>query len=418
MTYGLSPLAFELSYSNAGLPVYWVSSGESPATKVELIFNAGLRYQDHSFVAKMSVENLFTGTAEQSASELDEAFDLLGAYYSGQAGRDYAYVTAYVLAEQLKDLLSLLSSTLQNAIYPKDLLQLAVENGKSEYKAQRRKAEWWAKRHFNAELLRQGHPLSRLSEVEEYDAIDTQVVQAFHKEFITKGPIALFISGPDKEQAMNAVNKAFDNWFAAEAFVPRTPVVDQDIIGRGKCIKVPGPGHQDAVHVGKMLDYTDLKERLHVQLLNLALGGYFGSRLMQNIREDKGWTYGISSRVEAFGSMDLIQIRSSVKHGIGDAAVDEIFSEIQRLIDQPLLNVELNTIKNTFFGQLQRMVDGSLRRMDALSYLLRNHFTPSHFHEMLALLEGVSPEDLQKAAAKHLKKDDFLAIVVEGQESG
>ena len=151
------------------------------------------------------------------------------------------------------------------------------------------------------------------------------------------------------------------------------------------------------------------------------LAGEIGEKALAipaNVARYSDLSAAVDATVDAFGSVDLLQIRSSVKHGVGESAVDEIFSEIQRLVDQPLSQIELNTIKNTFFGQLQRIIDGSLRRLDALSYLLRNQLSPSHFHEMLELLEGVSPEDLQQAAAKHLKKDDFLAVVVEGQETG
>ncbi len=152
-------------------------------------------------------------------------------------------------------------------------------------------------------------------------------------------------------------------------------------------------------------DYNDC------QMLNLILGGYFGSRLMDNLREDKGYTYGIGSNISdySFGS-DWV-IGTEVKNGVKDDAVDQIYFEMKRLTEEPVDIEELTVARNYALGQILRSLDGAYNLLRYSDISVLNNYDYSLFYAAFERLRNITPEELMVSAKKYLNQDDWLTVV-------
>jgi len=148
-----------------------------------------------------------------------------------------------------------------------------------------------------------------------------------------------------------------------------------------------------------------------MQILNTILGGYFGSRLMTNIREEKGLTYGISSFIMTYKHAGFLVIATDVKAENRELAVTEVFNELEKLRTQAISTEELELVRNFLLGDMIRNFDGPFATSDNYRGLLDLGLTPDYFHEFFKVLLNITAEELHALAKKYLQKEDFITVV-------
>jgi predicted Zn-dependent peptidase len=148
------------------------------------------------------------------------------------------------------------------------------------------------------------------------------------------------------------------------------------------------------------------------QLLNLILGGYFGSRLMSNIREEKGYTYGIYSSIGAFVNDASLTIHTEVGRDVIDAAVKEIYTEMDLLCNEKIDEEELLLVKNYLLGNILGDLDGPFSIMQRWRSLILNGFTIERFNENIHTYKNITAQELQVLAQQYFNKKDFIELVV------
>jgi len=142
-------------------------------------------------------------------------------------------------------------------------------------------------------------------------------------------------------------------------------------------------------------------------ILTTLLGGYFGSRLMSNLREDKGFTYGIYARTQIYRGVIVFFITADVAASAADAAEKEILYELQRLIDKPVSEEELDLVKVVLAGDFIRSVDGVFERAARFGDMLGTHVTEQLTENLREALGSVTPQQLQQLAARILRSDQL-----------
>jgi zinc protease len=149
-----------------------------------------------------------------------------------------------------------------------------------------------------------------------------------------------------------------------------------------------------------------------MKVLNAILGGYFGSRLMNNLREDKGYTYGIGSSVVPLRKGGYFVISGEVGAGVTKEALSEIKFELNRLCAEQVGESELSLVRSYLTGEMLRAVDGPFAQADLYRELIEDGLEISHFEELIDTIRHINAQQLQDLAIRYLSPDDLFTLVV------
>jgi predicted Zn-dependent peptidase len=169
---------------------------------------------------------------------------------------------------------------------------------------------------------------------------------------------------------------------------------------------------QSSIMVGNASILRNDPDYDELTVLNTVFGGYFGSRLMSNIREDKGYTYGIYSSLTPYRNGTIFEIGAEVGKEHKDNTFREIKLEMQRLQNEPIDEEELQTVKNYMSGRILRSVDGALRYSDVLKSMILFDRNPEKINEYLTAIQNISAERVQQLAKRYLDFEKMYRIAV------
>jgi zinc protease len=149
-----------------------------------------------------------------------------------------------------------------------------------------------------------------------------------------------------------------------------------------------------------------------VMVLNTLLGGFFGSRLMSNIREDKGYTYGIHSYLMNHMHESGWLISTEAGKDVCEATIAEVYKEMQILRDEPVDEEELLLVRNYMMGGLLGDLDGPFQIIGRWKNIILNNLTEQYFYDSINTIKSITTEELMALANKYLRPEEFYELVV------
>jgi predicted Zn-dependent peptidase len=147
-------------------------------------------------------------------------------------------------------------------------------------------------------------------------------------------------------------------------------------------------------------------------VLNTIFGGYFGSRLMSNIREEKGYTYGISSQIYNFRQSSAINIHTEAGRDVCEATIKEIYKELHTLQQEEVPEEELHLVRNFMIGSILGDLDGAFQIIQRWKNLILNDLDENYFYNNIRTIKTVTAEELQQLAQQYFTPEDFYELVV------
>lgn len=381
---------------------------EEGVFKLEIIYpGAGFGMVQDKFAALYGMDLLMSGTADQSASQVSEALDALGAYVF--KGCDYytSFLTIYGLNSDIKNILSIVNNTVANCVYPLHELEVFKSRKISELNINLNKTSFLANRSINRQILGENHPFSTISDEALIRSIEREQLIAFKDQYLTH-PYFIF-TGP-KDTNIKDILRATN-----------LPISDNHLLSIGKEM-MPDTGEhivlieksgstQNSMRLGKILPGRTDKDYFTISLFNLVLGGYFGSRLMKNIREEKGLTYGIHSSITPFKQFSLFKISSECNNTLTETVKIEIEKEIKNLQNELVSEDELNTAKNYLLGSLLRNFDGAFNISERYKSFLELESSSDFYDRYIAAVNTVTSEDLKLCANNYFQFNSFKYCV-------
>jgi predicted Zn-dependent peptidase len=173
---------------------------------------------------------------------------------------------------------------------------------------------------------------------------------------------------------------------------------------------------QSAIRMGNLMFGRSHSDFAGMKVLNAILGGYFGSRLMINLREDKGFTYGIGSSVVPLLQGGYFVISGEVGAEVTGQALSEINSELLRLCNEPVSESELSLVRSYLSGEMLRAVDGPFAQAGLYRELIEANLTMTHFEELIDTVQHINAQQLQDLAIKYLSPEKLFTLVVGPEE--
>lgn len=394
-----------------GMPVYVVSAGTQDVMKIEFIFNAGMRNADYPLVAGAVNDMLDEGTNLRNAVQLAEELDFYGAFIESEVTQDQATFTLYTLNKYLDESLAIVQDILFNPAFPEHEFSVYIANRKQRYIVDSDKVSTLARRRFTELLFGERHAYGIRTVMEDFDRVTREELNRFHHDFYHAGNGSILVSGKIPSELMAKLNAFFgsEDWVRTKEVIPSI-AVPSTTQQRENLVKKDG-AIQSAIRIGRVLFNREHLDYPAMQVLNCVLGGYFGSRLMANIREDKGYTYGIGSGLASMLNSGYFYISTEVGVDVTRAALNEIYYEIEKLRNEPVTEEELDLVRNYMTGVFLRSTDGPFSIADRRKALIGYNLGYEYYDRYVETIRTITAERLQELAQTYLRKEDLVELV-------
>lgn len=395
-----------------GIKVYTIDSGSQELTKIEFIFKAGMYYQSQPLLASATNNLLETGTKNYTANELSDNIDFFGSFFECAVEQDYASLALFSLNRFLDKSLHYVEDIIKNPTFPKDEFDIYISNKKQKHIVNSEKVAVLARRRFSELIFGEKHPYGISVKDEDFDSLKLETVIAFYKTFYHSGNCTIIASGKLAPDLIDTLNRFFGKTTWGHVQTIPFPNATLHTTTQQKHLIEKPDAIQSAVRVGRLLFNKKDPDYFKFQVLNTILGGYFGSRLMANIREDKGYTYGIGSGLMSLVNNGYFFISTEVGVDVTNDTLKEIYKEIKTLREELVDADELETVRNYILGQFLRSVDGPYSLADKFKAIWEFDLGYDYFEKYFESVKTISPEELKGLANKYLQEKDLIELVV------
>ncbi|MDP2387541.1 MAG: pitrilysin family protein [Bacteroidota bacterium] len=395
-----------------GIEVYSIDAGSQELTRIEFIFHAGMYYQPAPLIASSANNLAETGTKSYTADQISDNIDFYGSFFEYGVGQDHASFTLYSLNKYLEPTITYVEDIIKNPTFPKHEFDIFLANKKQKHLVNSEKVSVLARRKFNELLFGEKHPYGIEVKDQDFDTTSLQDVVDFYAHHYHYKNCIIVASGKLPANLIEILNKHFgqNNWGSGKA------VEEKKIVIAGtnelKHYVKKDDAIQSAIRIGRVLFNKTHEDYFAFQVLNTVLGGYFGSRLMANIREDKGYTYGIGSGLASLAHGGYFFISTEVGSDVTNDALKETYKEIKTLREDLVGDVELELVKNYILGQFQRSVEGPFSLADKFKAIWEFGLDYSYFDNYFHAVKNIKATHLRDLANKYLQEKDLIECVV------
>lgn len=395
-----------------GIPVYTINAGSQELTRIEFIFKAGTFYQNSPLIAHAASSLIENGTPTRTANQLSEAIDFYGSFFETACGYDYSSLALFSLNKHLDNTLVYIEDIIKNASFPEDEVSTYLINKKQKHLVNEQKVNHVARKKYVELLFGANHPYGMHPDVADYDNTQRAAIAAFFKDHYHSGNCTIMVAGHLPADIAATLNKHFGGGaWGSGASVHKNYLPAQQSTQKINLVEKKD-AVQSALRVGRRLFNKTHPDYFNFQVLNTVLGGYFGSRLMANIREDKGYTYGIGSGLSSLVNDGFFYISAEVGADVTQKALNEVYKEIQILQNDLVPEAELETVKNYILGQFLRSVEGPFALADKYRAIWEFGLDYDYYQKYFDAVKNSKPNNLQEMATKYLKKEDLFELVV------
>ena len=395
-----------------GIPIYTVDAGSQELTRIEFIFKAGIYYQDAPLVASATCALIENGTVKYSANQLSDSIDFYGSFFETSVNQDFSSLALFSLNKHLESTLVFIEELIKNAIYPQEEINTYFTNKKQKFLVGSQKVDVLARRKFSELLFGKLHPYGLEVKAEDHDTIKRDSIVRFFKKYYAHSNCTIIVAGKLPANIAQILNKHFgkEKWGTAtsveKAYISaQTTTQNIHYIEKADAV-------QSAIRIGRRLFNKTHPDYFTFQVLNTILGGYFGSRLMANIREDKGYTYGIGSGLSSLVHDGYFFISTEVGANITKNALQEIDKEIEIMQNDLVADDELETVKNYILGQFLRSVEGPFALADKFKGVWEFGLNYSYYDTYFDAVKSVTSQQIRDLSGKYLQKKDLIELVV------
>ncbi|MFN8437352.1 MAG: pitrilysin family protein [Cytophagales bacterium] len=392
-----------------GIKLHTLSAGTQEVIRIEVVFDAGSKLEHTAGAAFMVNKMLQEGTEKYSAFQLQEEIASLGAFIEINQGVERLNITFYVLNKFVSQLLPIIQEIIYNSTFPQENFENIINITKNNLKINLQKNSVVASQEFKKTLFGNNHYYGHTITTEELSCISLKDAYTHYQNFVQGRMCEVFVSGYLTEEIESKINDFFAQLPVQPILGHKTRKPIENIPSQKVLIEKP-EALQSSIRLGKVMFNRTHTDFFELVLVNEILGGYFGSRLMKNIREEKGLTYGISSQLVSLEETGYFIVGTDVKRENTQLAIDEIYKEIEILKKELVSADELHTVVNYMHGSFLGSINSAFALMDKFKTLYYYGLDYSYYKNYIQNINQSSAEKVLSTANKHL--NDLSEIVV------
>jgi zinc protease len=393
-----------------GVEVYTIEAGPEDVMSVEWVYYAGNWYEDKNLVAATTNLMLKNGTSSKTAFQLNEHFEYYGSYLNRNCHSETATVTLHCLTKHIKELLPVVRELLTDSIFPEEELAIAVQNMKQRLKVNLKKSDFVAGRLIDVYLYGEDHPYGRFSKEEDMNLLTRDQLLNFYNNYYRNGKLVMFVAGRLPGNLEELLNEQFGD--LSNQQVAQNKFAIQPSAEKKYRVTNDPNGVQGSIRIARPFINRHHPDYIKAMVLNTLFGGFFGSRLMANIREDKGYTYGIHSYFQNHVHDVAWMISTEAGKDVSEAAITEVYKEMKDLREELVADEELLLVKNYLIGTVLGDLDGPFHIIGRWRNIILNKLDEDYFDRSVAAIKNITAKEIQELANKYLTEKDFYELVV------
>ena len=396
-----------LTHAKNGVRIYTLSSDDFEVVRFTFVFKAGSSMQTKAFAASSTANMLGEGSTSLTAQEIAERLDFYGSYFDVNIDRDYSYISFCTLKKFFEPTLAVAREILLHPAFPEREFEVYRQKRKQSLTIERKKVDMQSRELFAEALFGSNHPYGISTHEDEYDNLTTEILREHYDTLYTAENAFVVCSGniDDKVYAeIEALASELHSGASPSVEFPKaqtTHYMEHNIES----------ALQSSVRVGRLLFPRTHPDFVGMQVVAAILGGYFGSRLMQNLREEHGYTYGVMAAMVNFEQEGYLAIATQVAREKREEAIREIYFEIERLRHELISEEELQMVKNVMIGEILRILDGPFGIADVTIENIMCGMDNSATEQSVQRIFSITPEEVKHLAEKYLKRDDLVVVV-------
>lgn len=397
-----------------GIPIYIIDRGTQELSRLDILFTAGRVNDAHPLTAEFAANMLREGAGDMSSADIAEKFDYYGVSLQTLATMHNTYITLYSANRYFADVLPLLHTLITTPVYPETEFATLRDRGRQALMVDLEKVNTLASRAFSTQLFGAGHPYASAAELQDYDTLTTDMLRAYHRAYYTADRCRIVLSGRISSSMIDLVKSLFVS-------LPRggvVPCVLPPLCSAGEHYRfVAKQGAlQSGIRVGRAVVGRNHPDHHPLRILNTLLGGYFGSRLMSNIREDKGYTYGIQSGVITLPDAAYLVIQTQAAVAYVRPLLAEVERELHRLCDESVSPHELQMVRSYMIGDMLRLFDTPISVAEVFVSLVAIGLDFDYYTARFEAIRSVTPEQLQVVATRYFSPETFYTTVAGAEQ--
>lgn len=405
------PPAREWTLSN-GLKVIAIDGAATPIVRLEILFDAGRPYERQRLVARSANQLIGEGTKRMDGAELEEFFEYYGTSLGTPNVFDTGHLAIYTIHEHLEHILPVFAEVIAEPAFSEKEFNTYLKRSLQGLKEDLTDPDTIAYRYFTEYVFGSDHPYGYNGVAEDYSTLKLSDVVSHHQRTFGAKNATLLVAGQLNSRVEALLERYLGQLPSGEAQLPEQ-WTEQQATPHLRQLYRP-KAQQTLIRRGHQLFTRDHADYPAFSVLNTVFGGYFGSRLMRNIREDKGFTYGIESGFDFMRFGGYFTISADVAN---ENLVDvrrEINHEITKLQQDLVTDAELELVRSYLLGSLLNDVDGPLNIAQRYQVCLVERSSPDHFARLLDTVRHISAQELRESAQRYLKLQGDWEVIVGG----
>ncbi len=397
-----------------GVEVHALKMGSEDTMMISWVFYAGNCFEEKKNVAAATNFMLKSGTSRLSSFEINEHFEFYGSYLNRHCYNETSEIVLHCLNKHIDKLIPIVGELITDSVFPEKELDIYVQNSKQKLEVSLQKSEFVASRLIDAHLFGEEHPYGKYSLQTDYSALNKDDIAKFYDQYYKNGRCIIFAAGNLPDNLIDLLEESFGKTALSSHHGANKNIIYnfQPSAQKKQMLINDAQGVQAAIRIARHFPNRHHPDFAKVMVLNNIYGGFFGSRLMGNIREDKGYTYGIYSYLLNHIERSAWLISTEAGRDVSAATVAEVYEEMKTLREEKIDEEELKMTRNFMIGTILGDLDGPFQVLGRWKNLILNNLDENYFYAAIDTIRNISAEELQELAKKYLVPDDFYELVV------
>ena len=406
---------FEETTLSNGLNLIVVENHKLPIVFISLTFKGGSYYDGDKVGLSNLTSTLQTkGTTNRTAMQIANEIDFLGSSLSSNSGWDDNSLTMRTLKKNLNQTFDVFLDCLFNPVFAEDELKREVAQLYSELQHSKTEPNYLASTQFAKTIFGDKHPYGKVTTEASLNSITTADLKQFYAKYFVPNNAYCVVGGAiSLKDAVALLESKLKDWkkgaeLPKDNVAPKTPASTRNVVIVDKPEAV-----QSAVRVGNVSVTRLNPDYLKLSVLNVYLGGYFRSQLSQKLREEKSYTYGVSSGLAPRLFPGPFAVSTSVKSEVTASAIEDILDEINKLSTTLIPEDRFNEVKNYVIGSFPMGIQTAVQVAGLLSNLKLYGLPMNYYDNYISNIQKITREDLKNVAEKYMDASK-MSIVVSG----
>lgn len=407
------PTPYEAKLPN-GLALVIVEDDRLPLVSFRLSFRTGDAHDPKGLpgLTDLMAALLNEGTESRSSLDIANEVELLGATLHAGAGSDYTTVAASALSVFGERILELMADVTLRPSFPENEVELAKQNTKESLKQQRAQPSFLANE-MVARVMFGDHPYSVIAPTpESLDATTSKHLVEFHRSvFVPNNAVFMVVGAVQAIEMHEQIEKLFGNWQAGDPPTNRFPAPPERTSRVAYLIDRPGSAQSNIVIANNGMNRTD-PDYFPLLLMHTVLGATASSRLFMNLREEKGYTYGAYSNLDARRATGTFRATAEVRSAVTGDSLKEFFYELDRIGNEPVSGKEIMDAKSYLTGVFPLRLETQEGLIDQLVQIKMMDLPADHLETYRDRVQAVTLEQIQGVAQKYVRPEAAAIVIV------